>query len=76
MTTDRIHAITFVLKCKACGKYSCFYLDENKQCKRCHRETRMAHISTLDPAIIVERFLNKDRKLRKEFARDEKEYGE
>jgi len=56
---ERTH-ITFIYYCRSCDKWFAMYFDcPDTGCPHCNSKD-MIHSATVDPAIIISRFLNND----------------
>ena len=51
--------IAYVYKCLTCSKYWVVYAGQGLRCPHCRSKDRYP-IHTIDPAKVVERFLNRD----------------
>lgn len=63
MTTCRDMAIALVYRCRSCGRRYCLYIDVVQACPYC-RSSDHEHTMTVDPVVMLTRYLNRDRRLR------------
>ena len=60
-----LDTIVFVYQCEACFRFYCKHASETLCCPECNSYDR-TRTATVNPAVIIERYLNGDRTLRRD----------